>query len=117
MERKKNELTTEDLKKKFTSQFELVNYAIRLAENMIKSGRGPRMKTDIQNRSLQILEEIATGRDEFDDIAVPAVVAEHSFQEAAKEAKATSSERKSERKGAHASKMQDHKRVSKAQRV
>lgn len=113
MERKQ-ELTTEDLKKKFTSQFELVNYAIRLAENMIKSGRGPRMKTEIQNRSLQILEEISSGKDEFDDIAVDAVETEGSFQEAAKEAKAASFEKKPERKGAHASKMQDHKKISKS---
>ena len=111
---KKNELTTEDLKKKFPSQFELVNYAIRLAENMIKSGRGPRMKTEIQNRSLQILEEISIGKDEFDDITVESVETENSFQEAAKEAKSTSSERKSERKGAHASKMQDHKKITKS---
>lgn len=111
----KNELTTEEIKKKFKSQFELVNYAIRLAANMIQSGRGPRMKTEIQNRSLQILEEIATGRDEFDEISVNKTSADvTSFQEAAKEVKAFSSERKPERKGANALKMQDPKKSLKA---
>ena len=61
-------LTNEKLIKKFKSQFELVSYAIRLAENMIKTGRDSRVKTDIQNRALQILAEIAENKDRFDDI-------------------------------------------------
>lgn len=65
----KDHITTEDLSKKFTNQFELVSYAIRLAENMLKTGRDPRVKTDMQNRALQVLEEIATGNDRFDEIA------------------------------------------------
>ena len=66
----KDHLTTEDLSNKYTNQFELVAYAIKLAENMLKTGRDPRVKTDVQNRALQILEEIATGRDYFDEIVV-----------------------------------------------
>lgn len=66
----KDHLTTEDLSEKFTNQFELVAYAIRLAENMLKTGRDPRIKTDVQNRALQVLEEIATGKDYFDEIVI-----------------------------------------------
>ena len=65
---KKGTFTNEKLSKKFVSQFDLVNYAIRLAENMIKTGRDPRVRTDSQNRSLQILAEIAQDKDQFDEI-------------------------------------------------
>ena len=65
---KKDNFTNEKLSKKFVSQFDLVNYAIRLAENMIKTGRDPRVKTESQNRSLQILAEIAQDKDQFDEI-------------------------------------------------
>lgn len=61
-------LTTEKIKQRFKSQFDLVSYAIRLAENMIRSGREPRIKTDIQNKALQVLSEIAAGKDQFDEI-------------------------------------------------
>jgi DNA-directed RNA polymerase subunit omega len=61
-------LTNEKIIQKFESQFDLVNYAIRLAENMIHSGRDARVKIDCQNRALQILGEIALGRDVFDEI-------------------------------------------------
>lgn len=61
-------LTNEKLGKKFKNQFELVAYAIRLAENMIRTGRGPRVKTDVQNLAMQILEEIYGGYDQFDEI-------------------------------------------------
>jgi hypothetical protein len=60
--------TNEKLAKKFKSQFDLVNYAIKLAENMIKSGRASRVRTPIQNRAFQILAEINIGLDRFDDI-------------------------------------------------
>ncbi|WP_042280102.1 DNA-directed RNA polymerase subunit omega [Candidatus Protochlamydia sp. R18] len=65
---KKIRFTNESLSKNFTSNFELVNYAIRLAENMIKSGRDTRVKSDIQNRAMLILEEIYEGKDIFDEI-------------------------------------------------
>ena len=64
----KDTLTNEKIRAKFTSQFELVGYAIKLAENMIKTGRGSRVKTESQNKALQILAEIASGKDVFDDI-------------------------------------------------
>ena len=69
MEKKEN-LTNEKLRQKFKSQFELVTYAIRLAENMIRTGRDTRVKTDLQNRAMQILAEIATGKDQFDEIVI-----------------------------------------------
>lgn len=67
-------LTNEKIRKKFVNQFELVNYAIKLAENMILSGRDPRVKIDSQNRALQVLSEILNNKDKFDDIFVEAVV-------------------------------------------
>ncbi len=69
MEKKdKIHLTNEVVVSKFKSNFELVNYAIKLAENMIKTGRDARVKSDIQNRALLILEEIHEGKDHFDEI-------------------------------------------------
>src|ERR1700733_14781763 len=67
---KKNKvlLTNEGLRSKFKNNFDLVNYSIQLAENMIKSGRDARVKSDIQNRAMLILEEIREGKDQFDEI-------------------------------------------------
>lgn len=62
------ELTNEKIRKKFDNQFDLVNYAIRLAENMIHTGRDPRVKTDSYNRSLHVLSEILHDKDRFDEI-------------------------------------------------
>jgi DNA-directed RNA polymerase subunit omega len=67
-EKQKEKLTNELFRQKFQSQFELVRYAIRLAENMIKSGRDARVKIDIENPAMEILAEIAAGKDQFDDI-------------------------------------------------
>lgn len=60
--------TNEALRKKFKNQFELVSYAISLAENMILTGREPRIKTDLQNRAMQVLAEIAAGKDQFEPV-------------------------------------------------
>lgn len=65
---KKVTYTNEKLSKKFKSNFELVGHAIRLAENMIKTGRDSRVKSDTQNRAMLILEEISEGKDKFDEI-------------------------------------------------
>lgn len=71
MEKKgKVNLTNEQVGKKFISNFDLVNYAIELAENMIKTGRDARVKSDTQNRAMLILEEIKEGKDQFDEIKV-----------------------------------------------
>jgi len=70
-------LTNESVNKKFKSNFELVNYAIKLAENMIKTGRDARVKSDIQNRAMLVLEEINEGKDRFDEVTEkPAVSVE-----------------------------------------
>lgn len=73
----KTHLTNEEVKKKFKSSFDLVNYAIQLAENMIRTGRETRVKSEVQNRAMLILEEIEEGKDKFDDIEIterPSVV-------------------------------------------
>lgn len=63
-------LTNQQISKKFTNQFDLVNYAILLCENMIKSGRAPRVKVDVDNPVVQILAEIEAGKDRLDDIVI-----------------------------------------------
>lgn len=79
MDQKEN-LTTEQLRQKFKSQFELVNYSIRLAENMIKTGRGPRVKIEIQSAAMQVLAEIQAGKDQFDDLPVVPVVQQSHYE-------------------------------------
>lgn len=66
----KDYLTNEKVRKKFTSQFDLVNYAIKLATNMIMTGRDSRVKIDSQNRAMQVISEILNGKDQFDEIIV-----------------------------------------------
>lgn len=64
----KNEfLTNESIRKKFKSQFELVNYAIKLSEQMIHSGRPPMIDTESENTAVIIVEEINEGKDIFDE--------------------------------------------------
>ncbi|MFT5319706.1 MAG: hypothetical protein ACI8RA_002988, partial [Chlamydiales bacterium] len=64
----KNSLTIELLGKKFDSHFELVNYAIQLAKNIIVSGRECRVPTKVQNPAYWVLLEIASGKDKLEDI-------------------------------------------------
>jgi hypothetical protein len=64
----KEDLTNEKLSKKFVNQFDLVNYAISLADNMIRSGRAPRVKVDVDNPVIQILAEIEQGKDYLEEI-------------------------------------------------
>lgn len=88
---KKKPLTNESIKSKFKSQFELVNYAIKLAEQMIHSGRVPHISTDNQNPAVVIIEEIEVGKDKMLDvlpvskevIAEPEHVTAASLQESA----------------------------------
>lgn len=81
-----DQLTNEKLRNKFTNQFELVSYAIKLAANMIKSGRAPRVKTETQNVSMNVLAEIAVGKDHLEEIV------EHDVIKTEKEAAAIISE-------------------------
>lgn len=64
----REELTNEKISKKFVSQFDLVNHAITLADNMIRSGRSPRVKVDVDNPVIQILAEIDQGKDYLEEI-------------------------------------------------
>lgn len=66
---KKEHLTNEKISNKFKSQFELVNYAIKLADNLIRSGREARIETNTQNPALQVLEEIEIGTDKLEDLS------------------------------------------------
>ncbi len=71
------QFTNEELSKKFKNNFDLVNYAISLAENMIQSGREPRVRRpDMQNRAMLILEEIKEGKDVFVEIPEEGVKAQ-----------------------------------------
>lgn len=79
---KKDNLTNEKFSKKFINQFDLVNYAIRLADNMIKSGRGPRVKVEVDNPVVQILAEIDQGKDYLEEI-VEIVQIQHEKDESA----------------------------------
>jgi DNA-directed RNA polymerase subunit omega len=63
----KGNLTNEAIKKRFDNQFDLVNYAIGIAKEMILAGRGPRVKTQTENPALQVLEEIVAGKDIFEE--------------------------------------------------
>lgn len=65
-----NFITNEVINKKFKNQFELVNYAISIAENMLKSGREARSTILSQNKALQVIDEIITGKDQIDEIFV-----------------------------------------------
>lgn len=65
---KKVHLTNEFLAKKYKNNFDLVLHAIQMAEQMIKSGRGPRVKTQTENKAMIVIEEIAEGRDSLDEI-------------------------------------------------
>lgn len=60
----KDLLTNEKLTKRFSSLFELVNYSIRIAEELIKTGRDPRVRTDIQNPMYRVLLEILNEKDQ-----------------------------------------------------
>jgi hypothetical protein len=53
-----NYITNEKIKKNYESQFDLVNHLIEEARNMIKSGRGSRVRTDSDNVAVNIVAEI-----------------------------------------------------------
>ncbi len=71
MEKKKNiQFTNEEITKKFKSKFELVNYAIKLAENMILTGRKSQVDESEQNPALNVIREIAEGKDKLEEIVI-----------------------------------------------
>lgn len=63
-------LTNEQLLKRFKNQFELVRYAMQLAENAIRSGRELNVDTDSQNVAFQVLAEISANTERFEEIPV-----------------------------------------------
>ncbi len=68
-------LTNEILLKRtrFKSQFDLVNYAIKLAGDYVKSGRPSFIDSgDIRNPALEVLGEIAIGKDRIENITIQA---------------------------------------------
>lgn len=59
-------LTNEKIKEKYDNQFDLVNYAIKLASEMIQSNRPPRVDMETENPAVLVLEEISEGKDKFE---------------------------------------------------
>jgi len=72
MERDK--LTNEDVRAKFTNQFDLVNYTIKLAKEMIKSGRQPRGSLKTDNPALQAIEEVLIQEKELDQKGIESLL-------------------------------------------
>ena len=77
----KSSLTIEPLGEKFESNFELVNYAIELAKNIVVSGRECRVSTKVQNPAYWVLLEIESGKDVLEDI-----ISEEGQEEGSKDA-------------------------------
>lgn len=65
--RTKPSLTNESISRRFTNQFDLVNYTIQLTKEMIHSGRAPRVKLATDNPALQVLKEVDEGKDLFEE--------------------------------------------------
>lgn len=70
--RREETLTSEALSKRFgKSTFELVNYAIKLAGEMIASGHAPVPESDEDlNIANAVLHEIAEGRDRLEPVII-----------------------------------------------
>lgn len=65
-EKKQGQLTNEMISKKFRSQFDLVNHAIRLAGHLIHSGHAPSAGS-ADNIVNDVLTDIKFGRDLYGD--------------------------------------------------
>jgi hypothetical protein len=65
---KHEHLTNERLRNVFDNQFELVNYAIKLAEYFIKSGKEPFAYQTNQNLATKILRIVESGKGRFRDL-------------------------------------------------
>lgn len=61
-------LTIESVAKKYDSQFEMVNHAIRLITNMIHTHRPARVKTASKNPAAQVIAEMRAGKDHLEEI-------------------------------------------------
>lgn len=60
-------LTNELLSKRFTSQFDLVRHAIKLAEYKVRAGKD-QTYPQLENIASEVLEDIAEGVDHLEDI-------------------------------------------------
>ncbi len=60
-------LTNEQLLKRFSSQFDLVRYAIQLAGEHVERGQESSY-IDEENIAVEVLSEIAEGKDQYTDI-------------------------------------------------
>ena len=58
-------LTNEAITERFSSQFELVNYAIALVADIIQTGRDPRVRCDSENPVHHVLTEILNNKEGF----------------------------------------------------
>jgi hypothetical protein len=58
-----NALTNEKLTKKFSSLFDLVAHAIKIARYTVKTGREPKVRSGIKNPAYLTLKEIEEGKD------------------------------------------------------
>jgi hypothetical protein len=76
----KSFLTNEQLGKRFTNSFELVNHAIELGKIMIRSGRPCRVPTPVQNTAYQLLLEVVAGKDSLDTTQAEAEAAASQIQ-------------------------------------
>jgi hypothetical protein len=65
---KHEHLTNERLRNIFDNQFELVNYAIKLAEYFIKTGKEPFAYQTNQNLATKILRIVEGGKGRFRDL-------------------------------------------------
>ena len=63
--------TNELLLEKFSSQFSLVNYAIRLAKRRLRTGPIPDLYSENQNVSYDVLNAILEGTDQEMEVAEP----------------------------------------------
>lgn len=63
----KDQLTNEQIRTRFVNQFDLVSHAIRIASNLIRTGREPRVATGTDNPALQALQEIKMHKDVIDN--------------------------------------------------
>lgn len=74
-------LTNEQLLTRFKNQFELVRYAMQLAENAIKSGRDLNVDTDSQNVAFQVLAEISANTERFAEVPLSYIEEKKAAQE------------------------------------
>ncbi len=84
MSTKHHHLTNEKLKERFKNSFELVNYAIKRAQNFVDTGRKPQVDIDKDNPALIVLSEIFEGVDKDEHFEDPTTIEKAAKEEIAK---------------------------------